>query len=731
MIADDMRWDLLSSRGHQVLNTPNLDALASTGVVMENAFVPVAVCSPSRAAILTGKEPHLASAPRIVWRNNSFLQSQKTVAEHLQDAGYTTAFVGKWHLGEGHLPKRGFDHWESFDWLGEFFDPVIYRDGTPTQYSGYVDDILSRLAGRVMYEHRHENKPLFLVVSLKAPHLKFEHPERHDHAFEDITIAPPDTYHEDFAQSGKLPAIDDWLGINNFKAGLKIFDNSWDRYIKSHYRAILGLDDSIGTIRQTINSGPNADNTLFIYTSDNGYSLGDHGLTEKHMVYEEPVRVPLMIDPPGSVFDGSTYARLTSTTDIAPTILDYAGLPDDDAMTGLSLKSLMTQGDAIEDWRDSVFLTYEKWQIAVRTDEHKLIKSLSVDGHYELYDLVADPTETTTVYGLPEYESVRVDLHRRLKNLVNDNDWSQRNIHGYDRLVVSEPILTSEAASLATELSMTGLTLDESGFATVGGLNWKTIGTEKPGQSGSFLLDAFSEVAENQSVLVYLPLELITERDPFVEVVIRQRALARVYSQGQLNFDNTRTLLPLNAANPLLKRGLNHVVIEVSGKGPMNILLRIEAPDDTIRLALEDRALGDSPGRFKKMNGWQPHANAELAHTANGLSWQSTGEQSVIQTDNIYVDEPVEISLAYTASDVTDVTLQWRSEAGEWTAVNQQSLSLNAGESVATVMIEPSEAIDELRWIQSAQRAENADPLIIKAISITTLSGQVVHNWQF
>ena len=220
VLADDMRWNLMSGEGNPFLTTPNLDSLANDGAKMNKAFVPVPLCSPSRAALLTGREAHQASAPGINYRNNSFLKTQKTFAQDLQDAGYTTAYIGKWHLGDGATPQTGFDHWESFDWLGDFFNPDVFVNGEEQHFSGYVDDVLSARAAMYLESMSESNKPVFLMVGLKAPHLKFEHPSRYDETFDDVYIPKPDTYDEDFSASGKLQKVKDWLGIDNFHCGL-------------------------------------------------------------------------------------------------------------------------------------------------------------------------------------------------------------------------------------------------------------------------------------------------------------------------------------------------------------------------------------------------------------------------------------------------------------------------------------------------------------------------------
>ena len=430
VVADDMRWDIMSGLGYPFVRTPNIDQFANEAAMMNNAFVPVALCSPSRAAILTGREPHQASAPGIAWRNNSFLQTQRTFVEDLQAAGYLTAYIGKWHLGDGSEPKKGFDHWESFDWLGAMFDPVVHINGVPQQFEGYADDILSARADKFMKDNADSDKPIFLMVGLKAPHLQFEHPVRYDNEYADVDIPKPDSYDEDFSVSGKLQDVKDWLGIENFSCGLNCFDNDWNTYIKQHYRAILGLDDSVGTLRAAIEHREKTDNTLFIYTSDNGYTLGEHGLTEKHMIYEEPIRVPFLVDFPGQEDRGYRFDGMVSTLDIGPTVLDYAQADIPDYMTGRSLKTLMdmsvSENVKREGWRDELFMYYTEWQVGVRTDRYKYIKSLKTDGHNELYDLELDPAESQTVHAAPEYAAVLEDMQERLDGLIENSQWAQR-----------------------------------------------------------------------------------------------------------------------------------------------------------------------------------------------------------------------------------------------------------------------------------------------------------------
>lgn len=591
VVADDMRWDLMSGEGHPFLNTPNLDDFASSAAKMNNAFVPVALCSPSRAAILTGREPHQASAPGIAWRNNSFLQTQRTFVEDLQAAGYITAYIGKWHLGDGSKPKRGFDHWESFDWLGDFFDPEVFVNGEERAYKGYADDVLSARAEMFMQAHKDSSKPVFLMVGLKAPHLRFEHPARHKDAFADVDIPKPDTYEEDFSISGKLKAVKDWLGMDTYHCGLNCFDNSWDKYIKYHYRAILGLDDSIGTLRAATEHRNKQDNTLFIYTSDNGYSLGDHGLTEKHMVYEEPVRVPFLIDFPSQDERGLQFDGLVSTLDIAPTALDYAGVTQPLSMTGRSLRPIVdaqrseSAVAALQaGWRKQIFLTYDDWQIAIRTDRYKYIESLKEAGHIELYDLQTDPKETQTVHNDPSYADVLATLQLQLEQEIEDNGWTERLTYPIKKLLVSSPIPVAQADVVAKQVSQAGT--PAVGAIDEFGLSWTLVDRTEAGMSIG------TDVAAGNSVLLALPIERVVGWDPHIKIRLGGNYRYAMYSNGTDLWDNYKKR-PIDYPNPPLGKADNLMVMRLDGSGDIGMTMDLVVARDTIRLPLEDKLLAE------------------------------------------------------------------------------------------------------------------------------------------
>lgn len=733
VVSDDMRWDLMSARGHAFLKTPELDALAEQGAMMLNAFVPVAVCSQSRAAILTGKDVHKASAPVMVWKNNSFLQTQKTLASYLQEAGYTTAFIGKWHLGEGSIPKPGFDHWESFDWLGEFNDPVIYRNGEPIEHKGYVDDILSSRAHRVLYENREPGKPMFVMVSLKAPHLQFEHPARHAHAFADVDIPKPDTYEEDYASSGKPMGIFEWLSIENHPCGLKCFANSWQQFIKYHYRAVLGLDDQIGVLRDAIAAGRKPENTLFIYTSDNGYSLGDHGLSAKHFVYEEPVRVPFLVDAPGLNDIGRRSEALVSTTDIAPTILDYADIDIPSDMSGRSLRPLLESEAPPLNWRDSVFLMYEKerhtvpTQVAIRTEQYKLIQSVVDSTNYELYDLQVDPQETTNVYAEPHYAKQRGALRRKLAATLAQKQWTPRTTFPVNSILVSNPVSIAQAQSLAHGLSVDTVTV---GDDPQSGLNWREIVRDQASNTMPITSQDVAAQSQGQAVLVVLPFERIVDWDPFVHVMLTQGVHADAYVNNEMIYSTKVPPKPGDVINPPLVQSRQHVLLVVDISSAQNFAVNLRVASDTIRLPLENKILGSNPGRFYAANGWQPHSGVEFTQQADALELRFGGDTASIVNDRVYLDETVLVEVqAHTDSpQPVPVTLTWYGLEESWQQGSQFDFEIDSVPgSGQQIILSPVTPVEVLQF----RFNDTGSDIAIQRITVRSQDGEFLYDWDF
>jgi arylsulfatase A-like enzyme len=342
IVSDDHRWDLMSCAGNKYMKTPNLDRLAKEGILFENAFACSSLCSPSRASILTGKYCHQAAATSIIWTNNSFRMQEKPFPARLHDVGYHTSHFGKWHLGEGDKPMNGYDHWAGFEWLGSFFDTKVTINGKIKSFKGFSDDILSNLAAEYITERAGSGQPFCTFLGLKAPHLAFDYPPRLEHAFDGIDIPKPDSYNEDYGETGRLDYLNRLIDVKKWaNGGLPMFDNSWEKYVKSYYRSALAIDDAVGNVLNALDDAGIADNTIVIYTSDHGYSLGEHGLTEKHFAHEEAMRIPMIIRYPKMIKRSIRRKELALTIDIAPTLMDICtgSVPPD--MVGRSWKPLL------------------------------------------------------------------------------------------------------------------------------------------------------------------------------------------------------------------------------------------------------------------------------------------------------------------------------------------------------------------------------------------------------
>ena len=522
--------------------------------------------------------------------------------------------------------------------------------------------------------------------------------------------------------------------MDNFHCGLNCFDYSWDKYIKSHYRAVLAIDDAIGRIRRAVDTSLRAENTLLIYTSDNGYSLGDHGLTEKHFVYEEPIRVPLLLDPPGKTALQQRHSELVSTVDIAPTVLDYAHATIPEYMTGRSLKPLMESAENTP-WRDQLFFMYEKAQAAVRTERYKLIKSLEVDGHYELYDLEQDPRETRSVYADPEYAGVRADMHRRLQAIINENGWSPRKSYPLRTVRVSNLMPTATAHAVAQALSASKA--DPQALTDVAGqpVAWETLDVGGGKFPDRFMLKQNPLSEEGLSRLVLFPVDLQTTWDPFVEIRVRRRTAAHFYMDGEVVFTTVGERLPLDAANPALRPGENFVLMRFDDTAAMDVKLELESPADTLSLPLEaQRNLGTAPGRFHAVDSWQPHHDVTLASSQGRLLVSSAGTDPQIVTENVHLnissDGPVDIRIVtdipVDLAGELELSLYWRAEAEGFAATRRHQFAIVPGQQETVVTLDAG-VIDALRLDVDSATATVA----IDSIAILSQAGAVLQQWTF
>ena len=436
IMADDHAAHAISAYGSRINHTPNLDRLATEGMRFERMFAVNSICTPSRACILTGKYSHLNGVPVF----NRFNGSQPTVAKYLQAAGYHTGMVGKWHLGSD---PTGFDQWTILPGQGSYFNPAFIEPVGRRVINGYVTDIITDLAIGFLKNRPDKDKPFFLMCHHKAPHRNWQPDASHKALFANKTIPEPATLRDD--GSGRTDAIRectqkvlDNLGANDTKgpppAGLKgdaLLKWKYQRYMQDYLACVQSLDDNVGRLLDYLDHAGLTRNTIVIYTSDQGFFLGDHGLFDKRFMYEESIRMPFLIRWPGVIKPGSVQSVMGINVDLAPTFMAAAGLPVPADMQGRSLVPLL-QGGHPTDWRTSWYYRYyhdpgdhnTRAHYGVRTDTHKLIYFWKKD-QWEMYDLVRDPAEMNNIYQDPASADTVTRLKTelfRLKHELKDDD---------------------------------------------------------------------------------------------------------------------------------------------------------------------------------------------------------------------------------------------------------------------------------------------------------------------
>jgi arylsulfatase A-like enzyme len=420
IMADDHASHALSCYGSKINQTPNLDRLAAQGMRFENAFVTNALCGPSRACVLTGKYNHLNgfmdNGPKTV-----FDGSQQTFPKLLQKAGYQTAIVGKWHLNSN---PTGFDHWSILVGQGRYFDPVFITNGKREVVKGYVTDIITDKALDFL-KNRKTDQPFCLMYHHKAPHREWNPDEKHAHLYDDHDIPLPETFYDNYEHRGTAAHDQDMtiartLVKADYKvdppAGLsgdKLTEWKYQRFIKDYLRVIASLDDNVGRVLDYLDQNGLTENTIVVYTSDNGFFLGDHGWFDKRFMYEQSLRVPLIVRYPAKVKARSIAKQMTTNVDYAETFVDYAGVEIPADMQGRSLRPIL-EGTPPADWRNLIYYHYYEFpqphhvhpHLGVRTDRYKLMYFTDLN-EYELYDLQKDPNELRNVYLEAEYTEAR------------------------------------------------------------------------------------------------------------------------------------------------------------------------------------------------------------------------------------------------------------------------------------------------------------------------------------
>ena len=464
IMSDDHAAHAISAYGSRVNQTPNLDRIATAGVRFESCFCVNSICTPSRATILTGKYSHLNGVPVF----NRFDGSQPTVAKYLQAAGYHTGMIGKWHLGSD---PTGFDSWTILPGQGAYFDPAFLTPGGRRLMKGYVTDIITDLAIDFL-KNRPKDRPFFLMCHHKAPHRNWQPDAVHRAQFINRVIPEPTTLHDEY--STRTDAIHEstqkvfrdltrndlklepppeltgqarnqWLGVKPTEVEIVVDGqkklltgdtlNAWkyQRYLQDYLACVQSIDDNVGRLLNWLDQN-GLSNTVVIYTSDQGFFLGDHGLFDKRFMYEASITMPFMVRWPGVARPGTTQKAMAINPDFAPTFMEIAGLPVPADMQGRSLVPLI-KGSAPSDWRDSYYYRYyhdpgdhnTRAHYGVRTKTHKLIYFWKKD-QWEMYDLVKDPDELHNLYQDPAQQgtiaALKKELYRLKKDLKDDDQFA-------------------------------------------------------------------------------------------------------------------------------------------------------------------------------------------------------------------------------------------------------------------------------------------------------------------
>jgi arylsulfatase A-like enzyme len=464
VMADDHAANAIGAYGSRlgpVTPTENIDRLAREGARLDNCVCTNSICTPSRASILTGQHSHHNGVLTLA---DDISPDRRHLAHRLQDAGYRTGIVGKWHLG---TEPQGFDYYNVLPGQGRYDDPVLMEHGESWEgdgqvYEGYSADViadraLAWLRGDVGDGSGHGDDPFFLQCHFKAPHRAWLYPRRHADLFEDTRIPEPPSLFEDkshrseatrergstvSARNDVQPMVEEVAAGDLGREGPVDMGGmdadertrvAYQRYLADYLRTVAAVDDNVGRLLGYLEEAGLADETLVIYTSDQGMFLGEHDHYDKRWIYEEALRMPFIARYPGAIAADTFLDDLVANVDFAPTILDYAGVDVPDSMDGQSVRATLA-GDPSADTREAVYYRY--WMhlahhdvpahYGLRTERYALaffygrpldasgaVGEPSVPG-WELYDLERDPSELNNVYDDPDYADVREELKRRL-----------------------------------------------------------------------------------------------------------------------------------------------------------------------------------------------------------------------------------------------------------------------------------------------------------------------------
>ena len=475
IMTDDHAAQAISAYGHpvsQLAPTPNIDRIANNGARFLNNFCTNSICGPSRAVILTGKFSHVNG---FRMNGDTFDGSQPTLPKYLRNAGYNTSIVGKWHL---HGKPEGFDHWQILNDQGNYYSPEFITKNDTSVVEGYATDLITDMSIEWLQnrDSDEKKKPFFLMVHHKAPHRNWMPPIRHINTYDSIKFPLPESFyskHENqLAAKHQLQTIyNDMYEGHDLKMSIEkgsdsLRHNPWktdfdrmttpqradwnkayrpkndafheadlkgkdlaewkgQRYMRDYMGTVQAVDEGVGKILDYLDEAGLTENTIIVYTTDQGFYLGEKGFFDKRFMYEESLAMPLLIQYPKAIAKGTVIDALTQNLDFAPTFLDYAGAKIPEKMQGKSLKSLLSNSENNKNFRNAIYYHYYdfpafhmvKRHYGIRTDRYKLIHFYDDIDEWELYDLETDPKELNNLYGDQKYADIQQKLYLELKEL--------------------------------------------------------------------------------------------------------------------------------------------------------------------------------------------------------------------------------------------------------------------------------------------------------------------------
>jgi len=427
ILSDDHRFDAMGFLNHQFAKTPVMDSMAENGAYLKNALVTTALCSPSRASILTGL---YTFRHRVIDNNRAIPTGTVYFPQYLQKAGYSTGFIGKWHMGgEDDNPQPGWDHWVSFRGQGHYLPPnpdyTLNVNGERVKQKGYITGELTDYAIDWLKTRKAEEKPFFLYLSHKAVHANFTPEPKYKDKFKDLPFKRPESEAATPKDLLKPRWLRDqrnsWHGVDfPYHSELDV-----ERYYKRYCETLGSVDDSIGRVLQQLKDMGIHDETLVIYMGDNGFMFGEHGLIDKRAAYETSMRVPMLVQCPELIKPGTVLEQMIANIDVAPTVMEAMGLRSPEHMDGSSFLPL-TEGKTIP-WRDQFLYVYY-WEknfpqtpttFALRTDHYKYITYYGLWDSDELYDLRADPQEMRNLLYDREHTQVARQMENKLYKMMD------------------------------------------------------------------------------------------------------------------------------------------------------------------------------------------------------------------------------------------------------------------------------------------------------------------------